>query len=184
MSIALLKEIGDLQREQQAIGEQFSKLYDARKQKTIEKAVSDFVDFFTTQGFDVNRTVSAKRIEASYGKFFVGMSVPDVKDDFFGAITVFSLDTSLLEKHQYTVAVRRKGSVISVSCGTVRAQTDEDEKERQEIEKLKKDIESLKNRVQSFNTEEWLYEVYEGKRNPNSVRNFTSMKELLDVLVK
>ena len=112
------------------------------------------------------------------------MSVPDVKDDFFGAITVFSLDTSLLEKHQYTVAVRRKGSVISVSCGTVRAQTDEDEKERQEIEKLKKDIESLKNRVQSFNTEEWLYEVYEGKRNPNSVRNFTSMKELLDVLVK
>lgn len=184
MSIAMLKEIGVLQKEQQTIGDQFSKLYTARKRKTIEKAVSDFEDFFEEQGFEVNKTGFSNRIIATHGQLSVALGIPDEKEGFFGAITVFPLETNLLGKHNYTVAVREKGSRLSVSVETVRSNTDEDEKERQEIEKLKKSIESLKTRVQSLDTEEWHFEVYEGKYNPNAAQKYVSMKDLLNALIR
>lgn len=184
MSIAMLKQIGDLQKEQKTIGEQFSKLYTARKQKTIKQAVSDFEDFFGDQGFAVSKAGYPNRVTATHGQLSVALGVPDEKDGFFGAVTVFPLETNLLEKHNYTVAVREKGSHFSVSVRTVSSNGAEEEKERQEIEKLTESIESLKARVQSIDSEEWQFEVYEGGYNPNAVQKFASMRDLLNALIQ
>ena len=157
MSIAELKELGELTAERDHIAKDLQKTRHDHRAKLIAKCEGEFVDFFSKQGFKT--TTNGNQATAQYEAVTITFQRPDPKADIVGAFVNFP--------------IRKAASGINPSENVISATIKREPQRAPEIslvmradnEKLRKQIDDLAADLKSYDHVE-----FEFRTTPNSDR--------------
>ncbi len=181
MNLSQMKEIEDLKAQLSASRDEYSKIYQPKKQKAYNEVVNGFKTYFKNQGFEIQETSSF--VYAIYRDIKFSLSLPGTDTSFVGAASVFNLSEEHNKIDKHSIMIIQKGHRTGIHITSSISPKTEDEKYKQEVESLKNSIEDSKKNIEAMKDDVLVFGLrIDNNRSGREYEQFNSMNDLIEHL--